>query len=56
LRQLDKSDRADPGMVIIQVAQPKAIAKYYKAAGTIDRHNRVCADELWIGHNLATKD
>jgi hypothetical protein len=40
-RQLDKSGRAPPDKVIIEVAQPKAIAKYYKGAGTIDRHNRL---------------
>ena len=30
LRQLDKSGRAPPDTVIIEVAQPKAIATYYK--------------------------
>ena len=56
MRQRDVSDWADPVMVIIQVAQPKAIAKYNEAAGTINRHNRICADELQMDHNLATKD
>ena len=41
LRQLDKSGRAPPEKVIIEVPQPKAIVKYYKGAGTIDRHNRL---------------
>ncbi len=41
LCQLDKSDWVDPDMVIIQVAQPKAIAKYYKATGTINMHNKI---------------
>ena len=36
LCQLDKSGRAPPDKVIIKVAQPKAIAKYYDGAGTID--------------------
>ena len=40
LRQLDKSSRAPPDKVIIEVPQPKAIKKYYKGTGTIDRHNR----------------
>jgi hypothetical protein len=56
LRQLDKSGRAPPDKVIIKVAQPKAIAKYYNGAGTIDRHNRIRADELRMDRNLATKD
>jgi hypothetical protein len=55
LRQLDKSGRAPPDTVIIEVAQPKAIATYYKGAGIIDRHNRICADELWMDRNLGTK-
>ena len=55
LRQLDKSGRAPPDTVIIEVAQPKAIATYYKGAGTIDRHNRICADELRMDRNLGTK-
>ena len=55
LRQLDKSGRAPPDTVIIEVAQPKAIATYYKGAGTIDRHNRIRADELWMVRNLATR-
>ena len=41
LCQLDKSDWVDTDMVIIQVAQPKAIAKYYKATGTINMHNKI---------------
>jgi len=41
--------------VIIEVAQPKAIATYYKGAGTIDRHNRICANELRMDRNLATR-
>ena len=40
LRQLDKSGRAPPDKVIIEVAQPKAIAKYYNGAGTIDQQNK----------------
>jgi hypothetical protein len=55
LCQLDKSGRAAPDKVIIKVPQPKAIAKYYKGAGTIDRHNRIRADELRLDRNLATK-
>ncbi len=55
LRQLDKSGRALLDMVIINVPQPKAIATYYKGAGTIDRHNRIRADELWMDRNPATK-
>jgi hypothetical protein len=55
LRQLDKSSRAPPDMVIIEVAQPKAIVTYYKGAGTIDRHNRILADELRMDRNLATR-
>jgi hypothetical protein len=55
LRQLDKSGRAPPDKVIIEVAQPMAIAKYYKGAGTIDRHNRLRADELRLDRNLGTK-
>ena len=55
LRQLDMSGRAPPDKVIIEVAQPKAIVTYYKGAGTIDRHNRFRADELWMDRNLATK-
>ena len=55
IRQLDKSGRAPPDTVIIEVAQPKAIATYYKGAGTIDRHNRIRADELWMVRNLATR-
>ena len=55
LRQLDKSGRVLPDKVIIEVPQPKAIAKYYKGAGTIDRHNRLRADELWLDRNLGTK-
>ena len=46
LCQLGKSGRAPPDKVIIEVAQPMAIAKYYKGDGTIDRHNRLRADEL----------
>jgi hypothetical protein len=42
-------------MVIIEVAQPKAIVTYYKGAGTIDRHNRILADELRMDRNLATR-
>jgi hypothetical protein len=55
LRQLDMSGRAPPDRVIIEVAQPKAIATYYKGAGTIDHHNRIRADELWMDRNLATR-
>ena len=55
LRQLDKSGRAPPDTVIIEVAQPKAIATYYKGARTIDRHNRIHADELRMDRNLATR-
>ena len=55
LHQLDKSGRAPPDKVIIEVAQPKAIATYYKGAGTIDRHNRIRAGELRMDRNLATK-
>ena len=55
LRQLDKSGRAPPDKVIIEVPQPKAIAKYYKGAGTIDWHNRIRAEELRLDRNLGTK-
>ena len=55
LRQLDKSGRAPPDKVIIEVPQPQAIEKYYKGAGTIDRHNRLQADELRLDRNLGTK-
>ena len=55
LRQLDKSGRAPPDKVIIEVDQPKAIERYYEGAGTIDRHNRIRADELRLDRNLATK-
>ena len=55
LRQLDKSGRAPPDKVIIQVAQPKAIKKYYDGAGTIDRHTRIRADELRMDRSLATR-
>ncbi|KAL3815427.1 hypothetical protein ACHAXA_009172 [Cyclostephanos tholiformis] len=55
LHQLDKSSRAPPEKVIIKVPQPKAIAKYYKGAGTIDRHNRLRVDELQLDRNLGTK-
>jgi hypothetical protein len=55
LRQLDKSGRAPPDKVIIKVAQPKAIATYYKGASTIDRHNRIRIDELRMDRNLATR-
>jgi hypothetical protein len=55
LRQLDKSGRAPPDKVIIKVAQPMAIAKYYKGASTIDRHNRLRADKLRLDRNLGTK-
>ncbi len=40
LHQLDTSGHAPPDKVIIEVAPLKAIATYYKGAGTIDRHNR----------------
>jgi hypothetical protein len=56
LCQLDKSGWAPPDKVIIKVAQPKAIAKDYDGAGTIDRHNRIRAGKLWMDRNLATKD
>jgi hypothetical protein len=56
LRQLDRDKLADPDMVIIHVAQPRAIATYYKGAGTIDRHNRIRADKLQMDRNLGTKD
>ena len=46
---------APPDKVIIKVAQPMAIAKYYKGAGTIDRHNRLRADELRLDRDLGTK-
>jgi len=55
LRQLDNSGRVPPDKVIIEVAQPKAIATYYKGVGTIDRYNRIRADELWMNRNLTTK-
>ena len=55
LCQLDKFGRAAPDKVIIEVPQPKAIAKYYEGAGTIDRHNRIRANELRLDRNLATK-
>jgi hypothetical protein len=42
-------------MVIISVSQPKAVATYYKGISTINLHNRICADELRMDHNLATK-
>ncbi len=56
LRQLNRDDLADPDMVIIRVAQPRAIATYYEGAGMIDRHNRIRADELRMDRNLGTKD
>ncbi|KAL3808144.1 hypothetical protein ACHAXA_000428, partial [Cyclostephanos tholiformis] len=46
---------ADASSVIIEVPQPKAITKYYKGAGTIDRHNRLRADELRLDLNPGTK-
>ena len=55
LRQLDKSDCAPPDKAIIQVAQPKAIKKYYDGAGTMGGHNRIRADELRMDSNLATR-
>ena len=55
LPQLDKFGRAPPDTVIIEVVQPKAIATYFKGAGTIDRHNRIRADELRMDRNLATR-
>jgi len=55
LRQLDKSGRAPPDKVIIEVAQPKGITTYYKGAGTIDQHNRIRANELRMDRNLTTK-
>ncbi len=55
LRQLDKSGRVPPDKVIIKVPQTKAIKKYYKGAGTINRHNRIRADELRLDRNLGTK-
>ncbi len=55
IRQLDKSGRAPPDKVIIKIPQPKAITTYYKGAGTIDRHNRLQADELRLDRNLGTK-
>jgi hypothetical protein len=56
LRQLNRDELADPDMVIIHVAQPRAIATYYEGAGTIDRHNRIHADKLRMDRNLGTKD
>ncbi|KAL3778102.1 hypothetical protein ACHAW5_004096 [Stephanodiscus triporus] len=35
--------------------QPKAIARITSGAGTIDRHNRIRADELRLDRNLGTK-
>ncbi|KAL3815576.1 hypothetical protein ACHAXA_000308 [Cyclostephanos tholiformis] len=55
LCQLDMSGRAPPEKVIIEVPQPKAIAKYYKGAGPIDRHHRLRANELRLDRNLGTK-
>jgi hypothetical protein len=55
LRQLNKSGRAQPDKVIIDVDVPKAIEMYYEGAGTIDRHNRIRAAELRMDRNLATK-
>ena len=55
LCQLDKSGRAPPDTVIIEVTQTKAIAKYYKGAGTIDPQNWIRADKLRMDCNLATK-
>lgn len=56
LRQLDKSGRAPPDKVMIEVTQPKAVATYYAGAGTIDMHNRIRAAELRMDRNLRTKD
>ena len=56
LCQLHKSDWMDPDMVIIQVEQLAAVTKYYKAAGTINMHNRIHTDELRMDRNLTTKD
>ena len=55
LCQLDKSGWAPPEKVIIEVPQPQTIKKYYKGASTIDRHNRLRADELRLDRNLGTK-
>jgi hypothetical protein len=55
LRQLNKLGRAQPDKVIVDVDVPKAIKMYYKGAGTINWHNRICATELRIDRNLATK-
>ena len=55
LRQLNKSGRAPPDKVIIEVTQPKAIKRYYKGTGTIDRYIRIRADELRLDRNLTTK-
>jgi hypothetical protein len=55
LRQLDKSGRALPQRVIIEVRQPMAVEKYYAGAGTIDMHNRIRADKLQMDRNLGTK-
>ena len=56
LCQLDKSGWAPPDKVIMEVAQPKAIAKYYNGAGTIDQHNRIRTNKLRMDRNLTTKD
>ncbi len=55
LRQLNKSGRAQPDKIIIDVDVPKAIKMYYEGAGTIDHHNRIRAAKLRMDRNLATK-
>jgi hypothetical protein len=55
LCQLDKSGWVPPDKVIIKVAQSKVITKYYKGAGTIDRHNRIHTNKLQMDRNLTTK-
>ena len=55
LHQLDKSGRVPSEKVIIKIAQPKAITKYYRSAGTIDRHNRICTKRIHMDCNLDTK-
>ncbi len=54
--QLNKSRKALPNKIIIEVNLPEMIKQYYKGIGTIHFHNRVRTNKVLSECNILTKD
>jgi hypothetical protein len=55
-RQVNQEPNAAPQQVMFTITQPKIAEMYYATCGAIDRHNRLCQDDLRIEKKIETKD